>query len=86
MRHSSFQRAAAVSVLVVAAALIAWGARVSHKVYEAEEDEFGLRVFHRISEKQLVEDATFSGVVRRSARLYTTYDRSEPRGKRPCPT
>ncbi len=39
-----------------------------------------------ISEFELTEDATFSGVRRLFGRLYSTYDRSKPRGKRLCPT
>ena len=58
------------------------GARRSFKVYERDAAEFGLAAFRRISDRQLVIDATFTGVVRRQARLYSTYDRSQPRGKR----
>ncbi|MCK5558719.1 MAG: hypothetical protein KAJ01_10085, partial [Candidatus Hydrogenedentes bacterium] len=60
-----------------------------HKVYdaEAETDEWGgMRTFHKISERELVEDATFTGVVRKGNELQSTYDRSEPKGKRLCPT
>ena len=35
---------------------------------------------------QLVENATFTGVVRKEGRLYYTYDPTKPRGKRSCPT
>jgi hypothetical protein len=51
------------------------GSTRTHKVYEQSAPEIGLAAFHRITDRQLVRDATFSGVVRRGVRLYSTYDR-----------
>ncbi len=76
----------AVVGLFVALALLVFGSLRKHKVYESDTEEFGLLTFHRISEFQMVVDATFRGVAREGDRLYTTYDRSQPRGKSACPT
>lgn len=76
----------AVAGLLVALALLLMGSMRTHKVYESDTKEFGLLTFHRISEFQMVVDATFHGVAREGDRLYTTYDRSQPRGKSACPT
>jgi hypothetical protein len=73
---------------------------LKHKVYDDDEmaREFGMLTFQKISEAQLTIDATFSGTVRKAypieqdgesrmiPRLYSTYDRSQPRGKKSCPT
>jgi len=72
--------------LAVAMSLVVIGAVISHKVYDAGTEEFGIVAFTRIGERQLVEDATFSGVLRKGDRLYSTYDRAVPKGKRACPT
>jgi hypothetical protein len=76
----------AVAVLIVALSLLLAGSIRTHKVYESDTEEFGLLTFYRINEFQMVVDATFHGVVREEDRLYSTYDRSQPRGKSACPT
>ncbi len=76
----------AVAVLIVALALLLAGSIRTHKVYESDTEEFGLLTFYRINELQMVVDATFHGVAREDGRLYSTYDRSQPRGKSACPT
>ena len=86
MRRVTKERIAAALVLGVAAVLLLAGAARTHKIYDQSTEEFGLLSFTRISDGDLVVDATFSGVKRQGARLYTTYDRSAPRGKRSCPT
>ncbi|MDQ1257654.1 MAG: hypothetical protein QG656_2260 [Candidatus Hydrogenedentes bacterium] len=70
----------------IAAVLLIAGALVTHKVYEADAGEFGILAFTRVSDRELVIDTTFSGSIRKGERLYTTYDRNGPRGKRACPT
>jgi len=72
--------------LLVVAVLLAIGLVRSHKIYDKSTEEFGIQAFTKISEASLVEDATFSGVVRQGERLYSTYDRALPKGKRACPT
>jgi hypothetical protein len=57
-----------------------------HKVYEKGSGEVGLLRFRAISDAQLTVDATFTGVARRGGKLYSTYDRARPRGKRMCPS
>ncbi len=76
----------AVAALIVALALLLAGSIRTHKVYESDTEEFGLLTFYRINEFQMVVDATFHGVAREGGRLYSTYDRSQPRGKSACPT
>ena len=86
MKRPVFEKVSAVTVLVVAIALLAVGAVRSHKVYDSVGEEFGILTFLRISDAQMVIDATFSGVLRKGERLYSTYDRTQPRGKQACPT
>jgi len=66
------------------------GIQREHDVRLENADEIagllGFAPFETISEVQLVVDATFTGVVRRDGGLYSTYDRSQPQGKRACPT
>jgi len=76
----------ALAALIIALALLVAGSFRTHKVYESDTDEFGLLTFYRINEFQMVVDSTFHGVAREDDRLYTTYDRSQPRGKSACPT
>ncbi len=71
---------------LIAAALLVSGYFREHKVYNKSDQEFGLRDYTDISEYQLVEDATFSGTVRKWGELYSTYDRAAPKGKMACPT
>ncbi len=71
---------------IVAATFLVAGSYREHKVYNKSEQEFGLRNYTDISEYQLVEDATFSGTIRKWGELYSTYDRTAPKGKMACPT
>ncbi len=86
VNNSRRRKAAAGMLLLLALGLIVFGYCQKHKVYEPDSGEFGILIFDRISDVQLTIDATFTGVVRKGKRLYSTYDRSEPRGKRKCPT
>ncbi len=87
MKNGAPQKVLAVLLLLIAVVwLLAGGSRV-HKVYDADAGEWGgIRTFHKINERELVEDATFGGVLRKGNELQSTYDRSKPKGKRPCPT
>jgi len=80
------EKLAAALLLVAALALIGFGAWRIHKVYDPVTEEFGIVAFQRISERELVVDSTFGGVRRDKGLLYTTYDRTQPRGKQACPT
>ncbi len=86
MKRPLYQKVLAATALIVALALLIVGSVRQHKVYEADAEEFGLVAFQRITDRQLVIDATFSGTLRKGLRLYSTYDRSKPRGKKACPT
>jgi len=87
MRNAAYQKPFAIIASVTALILLLVGnVRVVHKVYDAEAEEWGLVAFHKIGERKLVEDATFGGVARRGQKLYSTYDRTKPRGKQACPT
>ena len=82
----SLRRASTLAVLAAALLLLTAGGVVSRKVYDPSQDQAGLLTFNRISDRQLVIDATFTGVVRKGARLFSTYDRASAHGKRACPT
>lgn len=80
------KKAIAGFLLVVGAALLVIGAQQTRKVYKAEVRGYGVEVFDMVSEFELVEDATFSGVERDEGKLYSTYDRTAGKTKRACPT
>ena len=86
MKNKIHQKILLVIALMAAAALLVLGARRSHKIYDPETEEFGIESFVFVPEYKIVVDATFSGTKRTGDKLYTTYDRSEPVGKRACPT
>lgn len=73
-------------LLVVGAASLVIGAQHSRTVYKKEALEYGIDLFDSVSEFELVEDATFSGVEQVDGKLYSTYDRSAGKTKRACPT
>ena len=72
-------------VLAVIVLLVAGHYR-EHKVLDNPKEEYGLHNYAEISEYQLVEDATFSGTIRKWGQLFSTYDRAAPKGKMACPT
>jgi len=71
---------------LAAVAMLIAGHYREHKVFDNPKEEFGLHNYIEISEYQLVEDATFSGTIRRWGALYGAYDRSAPKVKMACPT
>ncbi len=81
-----YRKALAAVLLLAALALMTAGSLRSYKVYDADADEFGILTFHRVSDRLIVIDATFRGVLVKGERLYTTDDRSQARGKKACPT
>lgn len=80
------RRATAIVLVVLAVTLVAVGRTRKERVYELGTDEFGLQTFIRVSGPQLVEDATFGGVIRKDGKLYSAYNRLGTAGKRACPT
>jgi len=86
MKFPNYQKLLAITILIISFILFLMGNVRIHKVYDTGTAEYGILAFHRISERQLVIDSTFSGVLRKGEKLVSTYDRSQPVGKRPCPT
>lgn len=80
------RRVFTILLLVLAIAMIAVGVRRKHKVYDLQSAVPGMLMFHRVPERELIVDSTFTGVIRQDGRLCTVYNRSEPRTKRKCPT
>jgi len=80
------RKSLAAAVAAAAALLLVSGLTRKHRVYEPGGDRAGLVTFSTITERELGSDATFSGTIRKGARLYSTYDRTAPRGKQTCPT
>lgn len=84
--NATLQKTLAALTMVTAILLMIIGAGRSVKVYERDTDAFGVDAFQRISDRQLIIDATSTGVSREGAKLYSTYDRTQPRGKQACPS
>ncbi len=84
------RKSAAAVILAGSVVLIAAARERSYDVRVLDADELaevlGVAPFDQISETQLAIDATFTGVIRKEGGLYSTYDRSQPRSKRACPT
>jgi asparagine N-glycosylation enzyme membrane subunit Stt3 len=80
------QKIIAIVVLIIALTFLVMGNVRSHKVYDPETAAAGIDAFYRINERQLVVDATFTGDVLRDGKLFSTYDRTKPVGRRACPT
>ena len=77
--------------LAVALLLFAAGMLSRHEVIlingEELAKEFDLPPLHKeITDRELVIDTTFTGVVREGGKLHFTYDLNKPAGKRACPT
>lgn len=61
------------------------GAVRTHKVYE-EDSDFGVVVFHRVSEADLVEMSTYSGAYVHNGRMVRHEWAMQQDGKQKCPT
>ena len=91
-RKRTLRLAGGAVALAAAGAMVLGGVLRTHEVCIQGADELAREFelprppYEEISDAQLVIDATFSGVLRRGANLYSTYDRSEPAGRRACPT
>jgi len=88
VKGSVLQKIIASALLLAALVMLGVGAARTHKIFDEKDAfaDFGMVTFARISDRELVEDATFTGVMQKDGKLYSTYDRSAPRGKRMCPT
>ena len=72
-------------VALAAVVFLGVGMVRTHKVYEADSD-FGVLVFERISEVQLVEYATYGGVYAQNGRMLRHDWAVQQDGKQKCPT
>lgn len=89
MLNPRLQKFSAAALLVAAGAMLVAGIAYKRRIYDQDDafKEFGLLTFSRVTDIDLAEDATFTGVIRKEGKLYSTYDRmAPPRGKRACPT
>jgi hypothetical protein len=86
MNIAAHRRRIAYALIAASLAMLVAGAARAFKVYEQEAGDFGIQGFTRVSDRQMVIDATFGGVARKGNRLLSTYDRLKPQGKRACPT
>lgn len=84
--ESNWVKVAGAGVAAAAVALILAGTGRMRTVYEPGTGEFVSDTATNLPDRQLVVDATFSGVKRNGGRLESTYDRHAPPGKRACPT
>lgn len=74
------------SLLLIGAALLVAGSRVEREICTKDSMKRRVKKTEAVSEFQLTEDATFSGVERIKGLLYTNYDRSAGMTKKACPT
>ena len=74
-----------VGAVATAVVFLGVGMVRTHKVYEADSD-FGVLVFERISEVQLVEYATYGGVYAQKGRMLRHDWAVQQDGKQKCPT
>ena len=88
MMNSLVRKIIAIALLIVSVVMLVVSQASTYKVYDDDPlaAEFGLLTFKKISELELVIDATFTGTTRRDGKLYSTYDRTQVRGKKACPT
>lgn len=89
VKNLRVQRIIASALLLGAAGLLIAGLAVKHRVYDQDDEfaQFGMKTFSRVRDTQLSVDATFTGVTRKDdGKLYSTYNRTVPRGKKACPT
>ena len=75
-------------MILLSVGMIAVALNRSVPVYDEDVAEDDFAIYDDISEIDLTRDATFGGVIRSAStgRLITTYDRSQPVGRRACPT
>jgi hypothetical protein len=88
VKNTRLQKIIAASLLLASAALFFAGLTFKRRVYDQDDQfkQFGLLTFTRVSDAAMCADATFTGVVRKEGKLYSTYNRMAPRGKKACPT
>ena len=87
-QNTAKQKAAGIVLMLLAIGLIVLGATRSYKAYDDDEiaEAFGIFSYQTVSDRELIVDSTFAGVVLRDGTLFSTYDRAEGGAKRACPT
>jgi hypothetical protein len=71
--------------LLLGVVFLGVGAVRTHKVYE-EDSDFGVVVFNRVSEADLVEMSTYSGAYVHNGRMVRHEWAMQQDGKQKCPT
>ena len=85
MKNQRLQKILLFAVVLAALALLAIGSLKKHAILDHVQEAAAAPL--KISDKQLIVDATFSGVQRKDGKLVSTYDRAAPKqGKQDCPT
>ena len=86
IKESTFKLKISIAILFIVLAMLSVSFFRTYKAYEPAANEFGIKIFHRLNERQMTKGATFHGVEFRDGTLYTTYDLLISSGKHPCPT
>jgi len=86
--NNTARKILAAASLLLAIALLLLGARKGHEVDTGETDEFGQKLTTEISERELVIQTTFGGLVKEDdGRLRPRKEGGlEKAGKQACPT
>lgn len=74
-----------VALLLLGMVFLGVGAVRTHKVYE-EDSDFGVVIFKRVAEADLVEMATYSGAYSHDGRMVRHAWAMQQDGKQKCPT
>lgn len=88
MKNARLQKIIATTLLIAATGMLVAGLTIKRRVYDQDDEfkQFGILTFTRVSDAAMCVDATFTGVVGKEGKLYSTYNRMAPTGKRACPT
>jgi len=88
VKNPRLQKIIATTLLIAAAGMLLAGLTIKRRVYDQDDEfkQFGILTFTRVSDAAMCVDATFTGVVGKEGKLYSTYNRMAPKGKRACPT
>ena len=74
-----------VALLLLGTVFLGIGAVRTHKIYE-EDSDFGVVIFKRVAEADLVEMATYSGAYSHNGRMDRHAWAMQQDGKQKCPT
>lgn len=76
------------AVLLISIGLMTGAGMRKFRAYREDVPAEEIVFYDKVLEPSLVEDSTFAGVRRSeiTGRLISTYDRTQPKGRRACPT